>query len=159
LLERAGELVTREQLCQRIWPADTFVDFEHGLNAVVNRLRDVLGDSAVAPRFIETLPKRGYRFVAPIITHDPPVAASSGVSEPASVSETLETRWLAARRGRLATIGAVALAITTVGAWWWRSPAPAASYTIAVLPLTNLGQDSDGEYFSDGLTGELIGDL
>src|SRR6516165_10853260 len=66
LLERAGELVTREQLCQRIWAAGTFVDFEHGLNAAVNRLREVLGDSADAPRFIETLPKRGYRFIAPV---------------------------------------------------------------------------------------------
>jgi DNA-binding winged helix-turn-helix (wHTH) protein len=66
LLERPGELVTREELKERLWPAQTFVDFEQGLNAAVKRLRSVLGDSADTPRFIETLPRRGYRFVAPV---------------------------------------------------------------------------------------------
>jgi Tol biopolymer transport system component/DNA-binding winged helix-turn-helix (wHTH) protein len=66
LLERPGEVVTREELHKRLWAADTFVDFEHGLNAAVNRLRDVLGDSAESPRFVETLPRRGYRFIAPL---------------------------------------------------------------------------------------------
>jgi Tol biopolymer transport system component/DNA-binding winged helix-turn-helix (wHTH) protein len=66
LLERPGDLVTREELRQRLWPDGTFVDFEHGLNAVVSRLRDTLGDSADSPRFIETVPRRGYRFVTPI---------------------------------------------------------------------------------------------
>lgn len=65
LLERPNELVTREELRQRLWPADTFVDFDHGLNTAVNKLRDVLGDSAANPRFIETLAKRGYRYVGP----------------------------------------------------------------------------------------------
>ena len=67
LLERRGELVTRAELRHRLWSADTFVDFEHGLNAAVRRLRDALGDSAETPRFIETLPRRGYRFIAPVI--------------------------------------------------------------------------------------------
>src|ERR687898_34411 len=66
LLERPGELVTRDELRQRLWPIDTFVDFEHGLNAAVQRLRDTLGDSAGTPRFVETVPRRGYRFVAPV---------------------------------------------------------------------------------------------
>src|SRR5467141_4194719 len=66
LLEHPGELVTREELHRRLWPSDTFVDFEHGLNAAVRRLRDALGDSAESPQFVETLPRRGYRFVAPI---------------------------------------------------------------------------------------------
>jgi DNA-binding winged helix-turn-helix (wHTH) protein len=68
LLERPGDLVTRDELRQRLWPHGTFVDFEHGLNAVVNRLRDTLGDSADAPRFVETVPRRGYRFIAPVDT-------------------------------------------------------------------------------------------
>src|SRR5215475_2183392 len=68
LLERPGEVVTREELQRRLWPADTFVDFDHGLNKAVNRLRDALGDSADTPRFIETLPKRGYRFIPPVDT-------------------------------------------------------------------------------------------
>src|SRR5262245_57781678 len=67
LLDRPGELVTREELRQRLWSAGTSVDFEHGLNAAVRRLRDALGDSAETPRFIETLPRRGYRFIAPVV--------------------------------------------------------------------------------------------
>src|SRR4051812_9536458 len=66
LLERSGDLVTREELRERLWPAGTFVDFDHGLNASVNRLREALGDAADRPRFIETMPRRGYRFVGPI---------------------------------------------------------------------------------------------
>ncbi len=66
LLERPGELVSRDELRQRLWPVGTNVDFDHGLNAVVNRLRDTLGDSAETPRFVETVPRRGYRFIAPV---------------------------------------------------------------------------------------------
>ena len=66
LLQRPGDLVTRDQLRQRLWPNGTFVDFEHGLNAVINRLRETLGDSADSPRFIQTVPRRGYRFIAPV---------------------------------------------------------------------------------------------
>jgi cholera toxin transcriptional activator len=66
LLERAGDVVTREELRQKLWPADTFVDFDHGLNTAVNKLRELLGDSASSPRFIETLARRGYRFIAPV---------------------------------------------------------------------------------------------
>ncbi len=76
LLERPGEVLTRDQLRQRLWPADTFVDFDHSLNTAINKLRDALGDSAVNPRFIETLAKRGYRFIAPVQT--PPAPAESG---------------------------------------------------------------------------------
>ncbi|MGA9977074.1 MAG: winged helix-turn-helix domain-containing protein [Candidatus Sulfotelmatobacter sp.] len=66
LLERAGDVVTRDELRQKLWPADTFVDFDHGLNTAVNKLRELLGDSASSPRFIETLARRGYRFIAPL---------------------------------------------------------------------------------------------
>jgi cholera toxin transcriptional activator len=66
LLERAGSVVTREELQQKLWPADTFVDFDHSLNTAVNKLRETLGDSASSPRYIETLAKRGYRFIAPV---------------------------------------------------------------------------------------------
>ena len=68
LLERAGDVVTREELRQKLWPADTFVDFEHSLNTAVNKLRETLGDSASSPRYIETLARRGYRFIAPVQT-------------------------------------------------------------------------------------------
>src|SRR5215475_14457042 len=66
LLSRPGELVTREELRMRLWPGDTFVDFDHGLNAAVNKLREALGDSADSPRFVETLPRRGYRFIVAV---------------------------------------------------------------------------------------------
>ena len=66
LLERPGELVTREELRCKLWPADTFVDFDHGLNAAVKRLRDALGESAERPNFVETVARRGYRFIAPV---------------------------------------------------------------------------------------------
>jgi len=66
LLERPGEVVTREQLRQKLWPADTFVDFDHSLNTAVNKLREALGDSASSPRYVETLARRGYRFLAPV---------------------------------------------------------------------------------------------
>src|SRR6266436_6045882 len=66
LLEHAGEVVTRDELRQKLWPADTFVDFDHSLNTAVNKLRELLGDSASSPRYIETLARRGYRFIAPV---------------------------------------------------------------------------------------------
>ncbi len=75
LVERPGELVTREELRQRLWHGNTFVDFEHGVNAAVKRLRETLGDSAETPQFIETLPRRGYRFIAPVEWDQPPVTA------------------------------------------------------------------------------------
>lgn len=79
LLERPGQLLTREEIRQKLWPADTFVDFDHGLNTVINRLREVLGDSASNPRFIETLARRGYRFLAPVEAtgSKPPLAPPS----------------------------------------------------------------------------------
>src|ERR1039458_5897253 len=72
LLARPGELVTREELRKMLWPADTFVDFEHGLNKTINKLRDALSDDKEKPRYIETLPRRGYRFIAPVMSARPP---------------------------------------------------------------------------------------
>ena len=87
LLDRAGEVVTREELQRHVWPADTFVDFDRGLNKAVNRLREALGDTADSPRFIETLPKRGYRFIGPVLNstassraHHVPVSTDAPVS-------------------------------------------------------------------------------
>src|SRR5437899_7634340 len=70
LLQRSGEVVTREELRSQIWPSDTFVDFDNSLNTSINKLREALGDSADSPRFIETLPRRGYRFLVPVITNE-----------------------------------------------------------------------------------------
>jgi eukaryotic-like serine/threonine-protein kinase len=80
LLQRPGEVVTREELCNQNWPADTFVDFDNSLNTAINKLREALGDSADSPRFIETLPRRGYRFIAPVIGDGTTMGTSVGVS-------------------------------------------------------------------------------
>jgi cholera toxin transcriptional activator len=74
LLERAGEMVTREELRSKLWPSDTFVDFDHGLNTAVNKLREALSDSAANPRFVQTVARRGYRFIAPVQNHGTTVA-------------------------------------------------------------------------------------
>jgi DNA-binding winged helix-turn-helix (wHTH) protein len=76
LLEHPGEVVTRDELRQKLWPADTFVDFDTGLNSAIKKLRDVLSDSADEPRYIETLPRRGYRFIAAVENGPPPLSAS-----------------------------------------------------------------------------------
>ena len=77
LLERAGEVVTREELQQKLWPSDTFVDFDHSLNTAINKVREALGDSASSPRYVETLARRGYRFIAPVQNNAPNEAATT----------------------------------------------------------------------------------
>ena len=106
LLERPGELVTREELRQKLWPADTFVDFDHGLNTVINRLRETLGDSASNPRFIETLARRGYRFLAPVETAGtaPATSTASPAPTPEAPPSAKPNGVLQALNGRVATV-------------------------------------------------------
>jgi len=182
LLEHPGELVAREQLHQKLWPADTFVDFDVGLNSAIKRLRDALGDSAETPRFIETLPRKGYRFIAPV---DRPSAAALNVSStesptPATSSSPMPASngrakvqlvWFALRERRLRRLWIGALAFialmglligTNVGGVWHRLVGKSAQSpirSIAVLPLENLSRDLDQEYFADGMTEALITDL
>jgi len=115
LLERPGQLVTREELRARLWPTDTFVDFDHGLNAAVNKLRDALNDSAEKPNYVETLPRRGYRFISAVGLHD---------------SQNLLGEWSSPR-----------------------------IQSLVVLPLENLSNDPEQEYFADGMTDQLITNL
>jgi TolB-like protein/tetratricopeptide (TPR) repeat protein len=115
LLEHQGEIVTREELQRKLWPADTFVDFEHGINKAMNRLRAALGDSSENPRFIETLPRKGYRFITS-------TTGSNAPMNMAAEKESLKIR-------------------------------------LAILPLENLSGDPSQEYFSDGMTEELITQL
>ena len=89
LLEHPGELVTREQLQRRLWPSDTFVDFDRSLNAAINRVREALGDSAENPRFVETLPRRGYRFIAPLIDSRPTSATLPAAESIVSPAQTV----------------------------------------------------------------------
>jgi DNA-binding winged helix-turn-helix (wHTH) protein len=86
LLERAGEVVTREDLRQKLWPSDTFVDFDHSLNTAINKVREALGDSASSPRYVETLARRGYRFIAPVRREVSPETGGRGTGPPVATS-------------------------------------------------------------------------
>jgi DNA-binding winged helix-turn-helix (wHTH) protein/Tol biopolymer transport system component len=114
LLERPGEVVTREDLHARLWPADTFVDFDQGLNAAVKRLRDALGDSAEHPRFVETLPRRGYRFLAPVESPSAEIPASAALAPSAQnaiVSGANESRWRLVAAGFVIVLVALGLGL------------------------------------------------
>ena len=164
LLERRGTLVTRDELRAVLWPSDTFVDFDHGLHAAVNRLREALGDSADRPRWIETLPRRGYRFIAPV--EGPPDSAEATVVDRQKGPKPIFQRhWIAIVLLVPIMIGAVAAALLlglNVRGWrdrvFMRPPKPQIQ-ALAVLPLTNLSGDPEQEYFADGMTEALITEL
>jgi TolB-like protein/DNA-binding winged helix-turn-helix (wHTH) protein/cytochrome c-type biogenesis protein CcmH/NrfG len=175
LLEHAGDVVTREELRQRLWPADTFVDFDTGLNSAVKKLRDVLADSADEPRYIETIPRRGYRFIAPLVDPDPATVPSSAPepglrpahetasSQPAgSVVTSAESFFFT--RLRLLFGAAALLVLLVVGFLVYRNTGAGvtkqpAIKSLAVLPLKNLSGDASQDYLADGMTEALIGRL
>jgi TolB-like protein/DNA-binding winged helix-turn-helix (wHTH) protein/Tfp pilus assembly protein PilF len=173
LLEHAGDVVTREELRQQLWSSDTFVDFEHGLNTSVKELRGVLGDSATEPRYIETLPRLGYRIIVTVdVVAAPPL--SQAVTQPQTpAAEILAGREIspdrvpqvqALRRWPVLVAFSIVL-IAALGAYfhWSRSRArpqlPGGRLMLAVLPFENLTGDAAQEYFSDGLTEEMISQL
>jgi TolB-like protein/DNA-binding winged helix-turn-helix (wHTH) protein len=161
LLKRPGELVTHEELRAEIWPADTFVDFDHNLHNAIARLRDALGDSPQNPRYIETLPRRGYRFIGKV--------EEEGIAQQASLEQNNVDNEVSARRWRLQSLRIPAFAILILaglGIAVWRpaskphsANANGALRSIAVLPLQNLSGDPSQDYFVDGMTEELITDL
>ncbi len=164
LIESPGEVVTREDLRKRLWPDNTYVDFDHSLNIAINKLRDALGDAAGNPRFIETLSRRGYRFLAPVqaTAEDPPAATrSSGTAPPPpSPGRTAAGGWTRA------VILATALLAALAGARWLAPrilgsgpPRQPHRQMLAVLPFENLTQDAGQEYFINGLTEEIIAQL
>jgi len=168
LLRHPGELVTRDDLRAAIWPADTFVDFDKGLYSAINRLRDALQDSAENPRFIETVPKHGYRFIAPIATvmeQDKDVTPSPELTPPLKpeISEPPSPKPRSLRIGRktlLAGLAAV-LALSAVVKWpqiWSVITGKDTLHvrSLAVLPLENLSGDSAQDPFAEEMTEELI---
>ena len=156
LLQHPGEVVTREEARNALWKDDTFVDFDHGLGAALNRLRAALGDSASNPRFIETLPRYGYRFILPVED-----AANRKDAVSTDGSQELAGR-PAQKILRYATVGTLATAVlfgATYLARWQLSPVPnpaQGKVMLAVLPLDNFDGDLERDYFSDGLTEEII---
>jgi TolB-like protein/DNA-binding winged helix-turn-helix (wHTH) protein/Tfp pilus assembly protein PilF len=154
LLERPNHLVTREELQKRLWSTDTFVDFEQSLNAAIRRLRVALDDSAESPRYIETLARKGYRWVAPIEGTAP---ARIVDAHPPQVTNTERPR--GRRVARIVIGGALGLAILIVAWGVLRSrPAPG-RLMLAVLPFQNLSGDEQQEYLADGMTEEMITQL
>jgi DNA-binding winged helix-turn-helix (wHTH) protein len=165
LLERPGELVTREQICAKLWPADTFVDFDRSLGTALNKIREVLNDSAVEPRFVETLPRRGYRFIAPVTPVDPDPAPPSSL--PVAATRAKARPKLQAIR-LVGLSSAVVLVIAALVGWSMmnrreqatsKPASPSVIRSIVVLPLLNLLGDPDQQFFADGMTDELITSL
>ena len=158
LLEQPGELVSREHLIGRLWEQNTFVDFDRGLNKAVNHLRETLGDSAEHPRYVETLPRKGYRFVGQLKDDERPIPS------PVLIPPQTRSRsrwWLAIPAAALVLSAAVAanfgsIRTRIVGRL---HPGPPRISSIAVIPLESLSGDRDQEYFTDGLTDELITNL
>ncbi len=188
LLERPGETVTREELRDRLWPGDTFVDFDHGLNNAVMRVREVLLDSSDHPRYVETIPRRGYRFVAPVedvpgssvipakngaervSSPEPPSLESKGSpASPASGRVGWQIgfrRWFTEPRAALTALTVLVglLALLAFALHGIRNSAAGKanlthSTSLVVLPLENLSGDKDQDYFADGMTDELIANL
>lgn len=184
LLERPGHLVTRDELRSQLWPNGLYVDFEHGLNRSVNKLRGALLDSAESPRYIETLTSLGYRFIAPVemvsnsrngtskapveLDEPKPVTIAVSLASPGNPPTTTTNRpWIFSSLRRVisfvlllaaggAGIAALGLAF---GAWHLRSGRTAQIDSIAVLPFENAAGDADTDYLSDGITESLIRDL
>jgi TolB-like protein/DNA-binding winged helix-turn-helix (wHTH) protein/Tfp pilus assembly protein PilF len=185
LVAKPGEVVSREVLRERLWPSDTFVDFDHGLNNAVMRLREVLGDSSDHPRFIETLPRRGYRFIAPVEPKGPPL--DSPAQAAIAPETTAGVRGTSGKNGsgtfeaaqnllagqhnrrfslpRIAMLAAALLAgsalISGITVHYVNASKGKAnrSSSLVVLPLENLSGDKEQDYFADGMTDDLIANL
>jgi len=156
LVQNAGKVVTREDVQKKLWPADTFVDFDHGLNKAINKIREALGDSAESPRYVETLSRRGYRFLAEVKDADAPVRSPELPTQPQPPEEVRD-------RPHASKISAFALLVlmASLAIWrlhFWTHPPPVIR-SLAVLPLESLSNEASQDYFADGMTDELISDL
>ena len=170
LLEHPGEMVSREDLQKKLWPADTFVDFDHGLNKAINKIRDALGDSADSPRYVETVARRGYRFLAEVRTVDGPAPHGIGLVNQSLAEATIPTlpdladKPATPRHLTLSLVWTTAVLVAVIAvlaAWIYHSRSRPSTVirSLAVLPLESLSGDAAQDYFADGMTDELITDL
>src|SRR4029077_3519344 len=176
LVERSGEVVTREELHSKLWSADTFVDFDHGLNNAVARIREVLDDSAEAPRYVETIPRRGYRFIAPLTdllpatlppsTAELRVGSAHEITRPGNSGSSVLPAEKRFTSFRLTVLLGGVLALFSFAFMMYHNrdrvvigPKRPAIKSLAVLPLKNLSGDPAQEYIADGMTEALIGRL
>ena len=172
LLDHPGEVVTREELQKKLWPADTFVDFDHGLNKAISKIREALGDSAESPRFVETVARRGYRFLAEVKaagtargTGPEPATQATASTEARDrsnlASEPAMPKPVVRPVAWIVSLFVVLVMIASVAAWKlysWKRSSPVIR-SLAVLPLESLSNDASQDYFADGMTDELISDL
>ena len=174
LVERAGNVVTRDELRQRVWPADTFVDFDANLNTALNKLRQALGDSADNPIFIQTMPRRGYCFIAPVTsggdalpTEPSPArdAAPIAVIPPPAASVPQQLWTARARRLPLAALSVTLLMILSFAVYSVQprlaasAKRPSGRFMLLVMPFEDMSAEHGQEYFAEGLTDELISEL
>jgi TolB-like protein/DNA-binding winged helix-turn-helix (wHTH) protein/Tfp pilus assembly protein PilF len=157
LLSRPGELVTREELKEKVWGSNTFVDFENGLNFSIRQIRAALNDDADTPRYVETLPRRGYRFIAPV---DIDRLAQPEINPASSNTASKGISWagIGIAASILIAIAGI-LVLADPGRWRERMGGGTAVRTVAVLPLQNLSGDASQDYFADGMTEALTTDL
>jgi len=153
LLERPGELVWREDLRQQVWPEDTFVEFDHALNTAVKKIRIALGDCANSPEYIETIPKRGYRFLAPVEVVE---KAPSHFKE--MTAEASAWRWVRRNPVTIALVATVLLSVALLGMLRRNTARDAAEkkMVLAVLPLEDWSEDAGHALLCEGITQELI---
>jgi TolB-like protein/DNA-binding winged helix-turn-helix (wHTH) protein len=153
LLEHSGELVWREDLRQQVWPEDTYVEFDHALNTAVKKIRIALGDCANSPEYVETIPKRGYRFLAPVTVED-----ATASRDTAPVNIRWAWNWLSRSPVLLVLIALVLLCIGLLGMRWSRSLRRSADSraVIAVMPLEDLTEGGVQSSLCEGITQELI---
>jgi DNA-binding winged helix-turn-helix (wHTH) protein/TolB-like protein len=167
LLEKPGEIVTREELRQKLWPEGTFVDFDGSLNVILKKLRAAIDDDSDNPRFVETVPRRGYRFIAPVsigqheavwkaTKSEAEFASSPALSAASSDAGQKPRSWL------LLVVAALALLLASAGWWYYvryHSVVHAAPKVIAVLPFSNLGAGPDFDYLRYAIASDLVTDL
>src|SRR5579859_3101918 len=176
LAERRGQLVTREEIIEKLWGKDVFLDTDNSINGAIRKIRQVLKDDPQQPRYVETLPGRGYRFIAPVFDGElrapapPPTKTEPG---PALVQSNAigtrnsvdETPVAAPHRRRVTSLFALAavcvVGVLTWAAWHYFDGERSGSHirSIAVLPLQNLSGDPTQDFFADGMTEELITEL